>query len=178
MVQFKKALKEKGYRSIGRLAKALGIHRNTIHHYLSGNGVFPENLEKILRALDLKPDSILIEKDTSGVWSLEPIASIIDKLRVEFPDITFVLFGSRPRGTAHKYSDWDIGVYSEGGLSHDLYRQVVRRTDDLVEDLPFFVDVVNLDRADKSFLREVSKNWIFLAGNVSGWVELQRKVAA
>jgi predicted nucleotidyltransferase len=176
--RFKKALKARGYKSIGQLAKSLGIHRNTIHYYLSGNGVLPDNLEKMLHALDLKPADIIIEKREEPSLKLAPIALLIDRLHEEFPDVTIVLFGSRPRGTAHKYSDWDLGVFSKGGIPHELYRSMVIRKNELVEDLPFFVDLVNLNRADKSFLRESSRHWIFLAGKVSDWVELQRKVAA
>lgn len=175
---FKKALKEKGYRSIGAFAKALGIHRNTVHHYLSGNGVFPENLEKMFSALSLKPWDVIVEKKDEKVHELEPIAPFIDRLHREFPDVTFVLFGSRVQGRAHRYSDWDIGVYSRKSMTHEQYRKIAMRADDLSEDMPYMVEVVNLNRADAEFLRNASHGWLFLAGNVSDWVELERKVAA
>ena len=52
------------------------------------------------------------------------------------------------------------------------------RADDLSEDMPYMVEAVNLNRADAEFLRNASHGWQFLAGNVSDWVELERKVAA
>lgn len=69
----------------------------------------------------------------------------------------------------------EMGIFSKEGISHNLYRKVGRRMDDLVEDLPFFVDVVNLNRADSFFLRESSKYWSFLTGRLSDWIEVQRK---
>lgn len=175
--RFHEVLKEKGYRSIGEFAKSLGVHRNSIHYYLSGKGVFPEVIEKIFCELNLKPGDILVE-ESGGELELENIAPVIDKLHHEFPDVTFVLFGSRAKGTADKYSDWDIGVFAKKGVEHELYRKIVGLKDDLIEDLPFFVDIVNLNRADDYFLREASRHWLFLAGQLSDWIEIQRKAAA
>lgn len=172
------AMKEKGFKTIGELAKYLGVHRNTIHHYLSGHGVFPENFEKIIETLGLKPADILVKKIQKEISPLEKIAPIVDDLHKNFPDVTFVLFGSRARGRAGKYSDWDIGVYSAKGLVHEEYRSIVRRKEDLIENLPFFVDIVNLNRADKDFLNDAGKGWIFLTGRCNDWVELQRKAVA
>lgn len=176
--RFREALKEGGFRSIGELAGSLGIHRNTIHHYLSGQGIFSESLEKIFRALKIKPHDIMIDKEDKTLHPLEKIAPVIDQLQQEFPDATFILFGSRSRGSAHKYSDWDIGVFSKSGLPHKIYRQIVRRKDELIEDLPYFVEIVNFNHADSYFLREASKDWRFLTGKVSDWIDIQRKAAA
>lgn len=176
--RFHRVLKESGFRSIGKLAKSLGVHRNTIHYYLSGRGVFPEGLEKIIQALNLKPHDILIDEKGEFFDTLENIAPIIDRLQQEFPAVTFILFGSRSRGSPHKYSDWDIGVFSGSGLPHKIYRQIVRRKNDLAEDLPFFVEIVNFNRADSYFLHEASKDWKFLAGRLNDWIALQRKAAA
>ncbi|MFH1874940.1 MAG: nucleotidyltransferase domain-containing protein [Pseudomonadota bacterium] len=173
---FYEGMKKKGYSSISELAKALGLHRNTIHYYLSGNGVFPDCLDKILAELDLNPAEVLIQKQFKKV-DLEEIAPVIDQLAEEFPEITFILFGSRAKTNAAKYSDWDIGVFSKQGLDHELYRRMIRRKDELVENLPFFVDLVNFNRADDDFLLEVSKNWKFLVGKIGDWIFLQKKVA-
>lgn len=174
---FYSALKKKGYKTVGELAKSLGIHRNTIHHYLSGHGVFPEAFEKIVEILDLDANEVLIKKEEKNIVPYEPIVKLIDRLCLESPDVTFVLFGSRSKGNAKKYSDWDVGVYKAGGLSHDLYRKIVRKKNDLADDLPFFVDVVNLNNADSYFIDEAAKSWIFLTGSLRGFLELQRKVA-
>ncbi len=177
--RFLSSLKKRGYKSIGLLANALGIHRNTIHHYLSGNGVFPENFEKIIRALDLDPRDILIDKECEDKKNFtEAIASVVDKLTSEFRDVSFILFGSRARGTAQKYSDYDIGIFSSKGVRHDTYLKILGRKDDLVEDLPFFVDIVNLNNADNEFLKIISRDWMFLTGKLKDWNEIRRKAAS
>lgn len=175
--KFTKAAREKGYQSIAQLASSLGVHRNTVHYYLSGHGVFPSSLDKLLETLDLSPNEIIVKKKSENS-SNDKIASLVDILHKEFPDVSFVLFGSRARGVAGKYSDWDIGVFSKEGLKHDVYRRVVRRKNDLVENFPFSVDIVNLNRTSEYFLQEASKGWTFLTGRVSDWIELKRKAAS
>lgn len=175
--RFQKALKESGFRSIGELAKSLGMHRNTIHYYLSGRGVFSEKLDKIIHSLNLKPYDVLIDEEDKARLPFEKIAPMIDELQKEFSDVAFILFGSRSRRSAHKYSDWDIGVYRKGGLSHKDYRRVVKRAGDLSEDLPFFVEIINFNKASGLFLREASKGWTFLAGRLKDWLDIQRKAA-
>jgi len=49
--------------------------------------------------------------------------------------------------------------------------------DEYMEDEPFFVDIVNLNRADDDFMRDISRNWQFLSGRLSDWIDLQRKAA-
>ena len=121
--KFHAVLKAKGYRSIGELASFLGMHRNTVHYYLSGKGVFPASFERMLDALDVGPEEILQKKENASFSSVEQIASIIDTLHTAFPQVSFVLFGSRARGRGRRSSDWDIGVYSQAGLPHELYRE-------------------------------------------------------
>lgn len=148
--RFHEALKAKGYGSLGEFARDLGIHRNTVHYYLAERPVFPDKLDQMLHALELSPDKVLIEKRGVSFFPHDAIASLIDELHATFPDVTLILFGSRVQGRAYKYSDWDIGVYRREGLSHQQYRRISQFTDELAEDLPFFVDVVNLNRADQA----------------------------
>lgn len=176
--KFYNALKKKGYRSVRELAATVGVHRNTIQHYLSGNPVFPVSLEKVFSALNIEPGGILSKKGEPVSALLQQIEPIIAALQLHFPGVTFVLFGSRASMRAHKYSDWDIGVYSKDDIPHTLYRKIVRLCDDLVEGLPFMVDVINLNRADVAFLRDASKHWIFLGGCLKDWMDLQRKAAS
>lgn len=175
---FKKTLQKSGFRSIEELAKKIGVHRNTIHYFLSGHRVIPVSVEKIMKTLNIKIQDILIDQKDDSVDDLEQIAELIDKLHAEFPFVTFVLFGSRARGDAKKYSDWDIGIFASDDIDHDTYRKIVMRRDELIDDLPFFVDIVNLCRADSYFLREASRRWQLLSGKLSAWMELQRKAAA
>ncbi|MBI2068238.1 MAG: nucleotidyltransferase domain-containing protein [Deltaproteobacteria bacterium] len=172
-VKFREAVRTK-YRSIEKLARSLGIHRNTIHYYLSGHPVLPPALEKMLESLGLKPSEILIERKKDDTESFKKVAAVVDQLHQEFPNITFVLFGSRTQKRAHRYSDWDIGAFSKNGLPHPIYRKLLRRKDELVESLPVMIDLISLNRAPPTFLQEISKNWLFLSGNQLDWLELQR----
>lgn len=174
--RFEEAMWRQGFASIGALARELGIHRNTIHHYLSGHGVFPEKLEKLFACLSLQPTDVLIQKTERNENPLSPIAPLVDRLQHQFPDAAFVLFGSRARNTARPYSDWDIGVYNQKDISHDDYRKMYREKDDWEDDSPYKVDVTNLNRADGEFLKSASRGWIFLGGNLGSWLALNQKV--
>ena len=170
--QFRKIIKEKGYLSLEALARQVGVHRNTLHYYLAGHRLFPKNFEKIVDLLGVHPAELLTRTD-QPIPALA-IVPVIDSLQKEFA-VSFVLFGSRARGTARPYADWDIGVTSDRGIPHPLFLKMMRRKDALVEDLPFFVDLVNLTRADAAFLGEISKNWIFLGGRLKDWVAINKK---
>jgi len=176
--RFEKALRENGYTSIGDLAKDLGVHRNTLHHYLSGQGVFPSSLEKMFQQLRLKPEEILIQSGESHSTEIETIAPLVDKLQREFPEAAFVLFGSRTRETSKKYSDWDIGVFCEEGLDHDRYRKMRRIKEEIEDSLPYIIDLVNFNQADDDFMEKARKGWLFLGGSLKSWMALNRKVAA
>ncbi|MBI2981435.1 MAG: nucleotidyltransferase domain-containing protein [Deltaproteobacteria bacterium] len=153
------------------------IHRNTIHYYLSGHRVLPPALEKMLESLGLKPSEVLIERKKDDSETFKKVAAVVDQLHQEFPSITFVLFGSRTQKRAHRYSDWDIGAFSKNGLPHPVYRKLRGRKEEIIESLPFMIDLVNLNRAPLSFLQERSKNWLFLTGSQLDWIELQRSAA-
>jgi predicted nucleotidyltransferase len=170
-----KALDDKGFRSIQAFARHLGIHRNTVHHYLSGGEVLPTALGRILDALSLEPANAFQKKVGSSTTLSREIASLADRFHVRFPETTLILFGSRARGTSHPYSDYDLGVYASGGISHPRFLEMVREVKDLEESVPFMVDLVNLNRADDDFLNQASRNWLFLAGRQQDWIELQEK---
>ena len=173
--RFRHALKEKGYHSIQELAETIGVHRNTLQYYLSERPLLPEPLVKAFKSLDLAASDVLIDKKEDESAPDDVIAPLIDPLHAEFPGVTIVLFGSRTQKRAHKYSDWDIGVFSGGGLSHSDYLKIRKRAGDMAEDLPYFVDLVNLNRADGPFLAAISRSWRFLTGKLGDWAELQRR---
>ena len=173
--KFHEALKQKGYTTLQAFAKELKIHRNTLHYYLSGNGVFPLALNQILERLELKPEDILIQKEKPLLNKLEPISKIMEELQKKFPQVTFVLFGSRTKSKTHQYADWDIGVFSTEGLPNDYYRQIKRSAEEAAEYLPYMIDLTNLNRADPDFLKRASKGWLFLGGKLKDWMLLNQK---
>lgn len=174
---FKKALKNQGFASIGDLAQKLQIHRNTIHYYLSGHGVFPHQLEKMLETLRLKPADVLVEDQPPSIDKAENWwATLADALHQRFPQVTFVAFGSRTENRARAYSDLDVGVFSQNEIPWDEFRKMLSFKEEMEDKLPVFVDLVNLNTATPDFLKNISKGWRFLVGWQQDWLELQRKV--
>jgi len=143
---------------------------------LTEHPVIPTKLTEIFDALDLVPGDCIKKKTASAHLRLEPIAPIIDALHEQFPKISFCLFGSRTKAKSHTYSDWDIGVFASQEISHALFRQIRKICIELAEKSPYFVELVNLNQADYSFLKEISKTWKFLTGHLQDWLALQKKV--
>ena len=172
---FSEALKASSFKTIKNLAAHLGIHRNTIQHYLAGAAVIPDALDRALETLGLNPSRAFIKKTPGANVKFKEIAPIASAVSDKFPDVILVLFGSRARGTNRKYSDFDLGVYSSKSISHREYTQMIAIKESIEEDLPFFVDLINLNSADTDFIKEISKDWIFLSGNIKHWIDLQLK---
>lgn len=174
---FYHAMARSGFRSVQSLADFLGVHRNTIQYYLSGKPALSATLGRILDVLGLRLQSAIIHVNREQPSGFEPVAELVDRLHVLFPDVTLVLFGSRSRGKHARYADWDIGAYRAKGLPHARYRDILLRLREEEELLPFFLDLVNLNRADRAFLANISRSWIFLTGSQRDWLHLQRKAA-
>jgi len=111
-------MKRRGYRSILELAAATGVHRNTVHGYLSGKPVLPGKLERLLEALDLRLDQAIVWQPDRPPRGTAPIAALVDELHDSYPDAAFVLFGSRARPQHAPYADWDLGAFCPAGLEH------------------------------------------------------------
>ncbi|MBN2359758.1 MAG: nucleotidyltransferase domain-containing protein [Deltaproteobacteria bacterium] len=173
----RRAAKERGYRSLQELATAAGLHRNTVHYYLSGKPVLPAKLERLLDQLGLPIEQAIVRVDPDPARGLEQIAPLVDRLHERFPEAALVLFGSRARRTAGRYADWDIGVYRRDGLDHGQYRAMRVLVAEAAEALPVAVDLVNLNRAPAGFLRQISRSWLFLAGRQGDWLRLQAEVS-
>jgi predicted nucleotidyltransferase len=176
--RFYDALRRQGYRSLKDFAHAIGVHRNTLQHYLSGRGVLPASIETAAQALGVSCTDILMERRETSSGLPPEVAHVIDVLHEQFPRVTFVLFGSRAKGKAHRYSDWDVGIFSRHGVDHETYRKILRMKDELAEDLSFAIDIVNLHNADRRFLCAISRSWIMLAGMREDWIDLERRTAA
>lgn len=111
-----RAIRDAGYGSVRAFADALGLHRNTVGNYLNGQTALPDALERMLIALQLEPRDVLrLERRSRRVPGLE-VAGLVDDLHRALPDAVYVLFGSRARGTAKRYSDFDLGVCRADGL--------------------------------------------------------------
>jgi len=172
------AARQKGFSSFLELSQFLGIHRNTLQHYLNGRPVFPKSLEQIFEALQVDPSKILVKQGKFSGSEIDKLAPMIDEVHAKNPDFTFVLFGSRASQKNHKYSDWDIGVFREPPIAHDEFRKFLVSTRDLSDELPYQIDWVNMSRADQDFLKNASRSWQFLTGKRMDWQKLQEKADA
>lgn len=68
-----------------------------------------------------------------------------------------IVFGSRAKGVARKYSDIDLGFLNSEPLSQT---SLDRLTDDVEEsDLPFKVDIVDFSKVEDNFRRIALKSY-------------------
>jgi len=169
-------IKTKGYNSILELTNYLGMHRNTLHKYLSGQNIIPRKLETIFETLNLDIRDFIIHKKNQKKPSFEDIAVFIDQLTNNFPDITIVLFGSRSTENHSKYSDWDFGVYSTNGISHKEFIKIRLFCKNIEESLPYNLDIANLNKADDKFLTNIAPNLTFMGGKRKGWIKLLQEI--
>jgi predicted nucleotidyltransferase len=173
--RFINALRRSRYKTMAELARAVGIHRNTLHYYLAGRPLISEKIESTLDALDLPFSDAVVQLRSSVDATSTQLAPLIDAFHAQFPEVTVVLFGSRAGQRAHRYSDVDLGVYSGDGISHARFRQMLEAKSELEEASPLFIDLTNLNRADPAFLRRISRTWRFVCGWQLDWVALQEK---
>ena len=79
---------------------------------------------------------------------------LIKTILQEETDIIFYIFGSRAKGDSVKFSDLDLAY--KGDLDRSSLLKIKTK---LVEsNLPFTVDIVNLEECDKSFRALIEKD--------------------
>ena len=167
-----------GFNSLGELAQHIGVHRNTLGHFLSGRNVVPNSICKLFEILDLDPSEVFIKgesaKDSQPSWL--QISEVIDAIYSDSPRCNFIMFGSRIRGDSRAYSDFDLGVFSETPLSTKDYLELVEKVEVLSEDLPFRIELVNLNNAEPQFIRTILPHHLFIAGNRSVWEKFIERI--
>ena len=167
-----RAIHDAGYESVRAFADALGLHRNTVGNYLNGQTALPDALERMLVALDLGPGEVLrLERRTRHVPGLE-VVELVDTLHRMMPDAAFVLFGSRARGTAKRYSDFDLGVHRTHGLEFSDYSRLLDVVGEWNQENLHEAQLVDLVAADAEFVRGIADDLIFLAGAMGSWCSL------
>jgi predicted nucleotidyltransferase len=160
---FERLLKEKGYKNHTDFCKKSGLHKNTLQYYLSGRDVFSSRLYDIATALDVDPKNLIARAglNIENVQEIEPIIKTLSAY-----GLAVVLLGSRAKGKSKKYSDWDIGITGgRDGLGGRKFIRLRSTVQDLAEDLPRKVDLVNLDSAPVWFLTSIDYDLVFLGGN-------------
>jgi predicted nucleotidyltransferase len=168
---FHARLRALGFRNALEFARRTGIHRNTISLYLQGREILQGAFVKIAGALKCDPLDLVQKKiDAEGeIEHLSEIRQIIDALVKADAGIAVLLLGSRAKGTARPYADWDIGITRNGKpIDGRLFLTLRGKTEELAEDLPRSVDLVNLDAAPAWFLEGIDYEPLFLDGNREG----------
>ena len=161
--------------SVTGLAEALGVHRNTIGNYLSGKAGLPQGLSRILDALDLSPAEVLSwDRRRRRIPGLH-VSDLVGALQAAVPGAAFILFGSRARGDARRHSDYDLGLFSDAGLEFTLYSRLLDRVAEWNEESLLTAQLVDLTRAEPSFLSEAAEDAVFLAGSHAAWCAFLRK---
>lgn len=173
--RFHEALKAAGYRSLSAFADDLGVHRNSLYHYLSGRtSIFPSVLSQSFEALGLDPREVIVPTAPSD-YGLELIAPVVDGVLKRVEGACLVLFGSRAKGSHRRFSDFDLGLYAPSPISSEEYLPLLTLTDDLAEDLPVKVQLVNLSQAENDFLMGIVPDAQFLGGSLSAWLHLMKR---
>lgn len=164
---FKKRLSEMGFTSVSEFTKKTAINRNTLLSYLAGKNVFPTTFTQIAEELKSDPlEFLLAVSESSKIQNFDEISHIIAAIAKSDKKISVLLLGSRAKGSAKKYSDWDIGITcGESPLTTEKYLHIKNMVSELSEDIPRNVDIINLDSAPSWFLKEINYNPFFLDGN-------------
>ncbi len=171
--EFNLNLAKKGFSSVSTFANQMGIHRNTINNYLYGkSSVFTDAFLKICTGLDANPLNLISPTNTE-FQQIQKLITAIKPLLISYPNLALLLIGSRARGNYKRRSDWDLGITSGiHGTDTSTYLRIKSTVEDLAEDLPVIVDLVNLDRAPYWFLAEFDYKPKFICGNITSYHHL------
>ena len=173
---FRRAMKQAEFENPAQFLNASGLHRNTLGQYLRNErSVFSSGFLRIAESLKVDPLTLIRPETQSYTINTKStlVALLTEALR-SHPELCAVLLGSRAKGSATQFSDWDIGLTSGNSeLESEEYLEVKERILELADDLPVGVDIVNLDQAPSWFLREIDYEPEFLTGEKSHLLFLQ-----
>ena len=165
---FYSRMKSLGFGSLLDFAKQTGIHRNTLKQYLNNKEVFQNAFARMADALQCDPLDLL-EKAMDAealVEDLSEIRPVVNRICEIDQRIAVVLLGSRARGKCHPYADWDIGVTrADPPIDGNLYLELRGEAEDMADDLPRSVDIINLDAAPTWFIDSIDYDPVFLNGS-------------
>ena len=171
----KRAARERGYGGLAGVLRALGLHRNTLTRYMDGAPVVPKSLAAIIGTLGLDISAAIVPAvGEKGIVSHEPVLPLVSILSEKFPSYSYVLFGSRVKGKARQYSDFDLGVLAPQGLPLKEYLKMIELKEDFEDNSSIMVDLVDLSRAAPDFIRGISPDALLLAGRYADLVSLQK----
>lgn len=158
---------ECGYRSVDDFARSHGIHRNTLYAYLNGaKSILSNAAMKIAESIGVDDPLELAVEIPMGGSTERKLHAACKNVCEERPNVVCMLIGSRARGNSKPMSDYDVAF--SGGMNElgaDGYLNMRSELEDLIEDLPLSVDIVNLDGVSTSFLLEMNYIPCYICGN-------------
>jgi predicted nucleotidyltransferase len=173
--RLRQEIRARGYATTKQFADAIGIHRNTIGNYLGGNAGMPSALARILEALELTPADVLsLSRQRRQVPGLA-IADLVDRLISVEQNLAVVLFGSRARGSAKPYSDYDLGIYRVDTLEFALFSRLLDVASAWNDESLSTIQLVDFTHAGEDLLHSAADDLVFLAGSYSAWCDLLHK---
>ena len=154
--------KRSGFNTLKDLCAEASVHYNSITPYIKKErSPFTQVVLDIASALKVSAKDLICKDEEREISSI--ISSLPPLLG---PGQAIFLFGSRARGTQKKFSDVDLGI--TGGrdkMSFSLFCEIKSSIDDLFEDSPLSINLINLDLAPLSFLEEIEKDMRFICGD-------------
>ncbi len=166
--KFNGLLLKGGYESLLDFCRKTSIHRNTVQVYLNKKDVFSSAFLNICSALKSDPLDLIIPTSESkaSIANMDEISIIIGALVKQNPGLAILLLGSRAKGREKRYSDWDIGITAgDKPLTGSEYLQLRGMVEDLADDLPRSVQLIDLDAAPLWFLEGIDYDPIFIDGS-------------
>ena len=177
--KLKSAYISNGYSSIRHFASSTGIHRNAVHAFLRGKEIFSKPFLKMTKALGCDPLSIIAHRDSfeNGISIPSEIMGIAQGVADFQKSLCAFLFGSRAeKGDHSRFADWDVGVASAfSGLTSREHLRLRNKVEEMAENLPWKIDLINFDNAPAWFLKEMRGRPKYLAGSRLAWLRLLEK---
>lgn len=165
-----KAIHKQGYKSLTEFAQKASFNRMTLSHYLKGKGPLSDPYYELCNFLGEDPLKLLVPALSETFAHQQEILPLVKAVTQDHLLLAVGLFGSRACGKAKTYSDWDLGVtQGDQALSTKDYLSLKNEIQDLADDLPRCVDVINLDQAPGWFLKNITYQPVFLGGNEKSW---------
>ncbi len=167
-----KDLISRHFSNMGDFASAIGVHRNSLSNYLSGKAILPDVVEKTLNYLNISSKDVFLLVESKPQEIVKILSPVVGAIIMKYPDVAVVLFGSRARNTARKYSDIDLGIIAEAPMTLTKWSEIRNIVDEHLTDLPYLADVVDLKRADSEFTENIINDLKFLGGNPTHYLAM------
>ena len=84
--------------------------------------------------------------------------NIISIIRKHIPDCKIYLFGSRAQKRSHEGSDIDLAIDNQEKIGRKIIYKIKNEIEE--NNIPFFVDIIDLNSVDKDFNESIKKDLI------------------